>query len=109
MVKDYRIITNNDVVKIIMKDKIIKLTLLDRQGGDVGSKLLKEVYTPKVIEGYDTPQFGIEPDFHEIVDSFHCEDMVIWGVKDEVNISLPDEEPEYFEEVQWYFDKEVYK
>ena len=107
MVKDYRIITNNDVVKIIMKDTIIKLTLLDRQGGDVRSKLLKEVFTSKVIEEYDTPQFGIEPDFHEIVDFFHHDGMVIWGVKDEVNISLPDEEPEYFEEVQWYFDKEV--
>lgn len=102
--KDYRIVTNNDVLKIIMKDKIIKLTLLDREGVDVGSKLLLEVYTPKMIEGYDIPQFGLEPDFHEIIDSFYYEDMVIWGVKEQVDISLPeDEEPEY--QVCWYFDK----
>lgn len=100
MKKGYRIVVNNDVLKII-EDKIIKLTLLDREDGDVASELLVEVYTPKVAEGYDVPQFGLEPDFSEIIDCvFHYEDMVIWGVKD---VSLEDEEPKY--QVCWYFDK----
>lgn len=105
MKKDYRLLINNDTMEIIFRDKIIKLTLLDREGADVASKLLKEVFIPKIVTGYDTPQFTQEPDFHEIVNSFHHDDMVIWGIKDEIDISLPDEEPEDRREICWYFDK----
>lgn len=100
-----RIVTNNDVLKIIKDKEIIKLTLLDREGPYVGSKILKEVYTPKLREGYDIPQFGVgEPNSHEIIDSFYCEDidMVIWGVKELVEVDISED---LEEQVHWYFDK----
>jgi len=108
MKKGYRIVVNNDVVKIITKDKTIKLTLLDREGGDTASEIFLEVYTPKRREGYDIPQYVEEPDYHEIVDVFYFDDIMIWGVKERILVEVDNsEEPEYQEEVEvhWYFDK----
>lgn len=107
MKNNYRIITNNDTLEIVMENKIIKLTLLDRQGSDISSKLLKEIFIPKAIEGYDTPQFEVEPDCIDIIDSFYFHDMEIWGVKDKIYFLIPDEEIEYKEELCWYFDRKI--
>lgn len=102
--KSFRIRVCNDVVKIITKDKTIKLTLLNREGGDISSEILVEVYIHKEREGYDVPQFvGGQPDYHEFVDVFHFENMIIWGTKEWVD--TPEEE--VLEEVHWYFDKEL--
>lgn len=103
MKKNFRIVTNNDTLEIVMENKLIRLTLLDREGGDVNSKILKEVFIPKIVEGYDTPQFEIEPDSTDIIDSLYFNDIEIWGVKDEINLGI--DEPEYKEICNWYIDK----
>ncbi len=103
MIKDYRIVTNNDILKIIMENKIIRLTLLDREGPGVCSKILKKVYISNMVEGYDTPQFELEADSYEVIDSFYFNDVEIWGVKDTINVGI--DEPEYKELCNWYIDR----
>ena len=94
MKKDYRMLINNDTLEIVIENKIIRLTLIDREGPDISSKLLKEVYISNMVEAYDTPQFKLEADFYEVIDSFYHDEMIIWGVKEQ-------------NEIYWYFDKEV--
>jgi len=91
---NYRIVIDNDTIHILMKDGTIKLTLLDREGIYVYSKIKKEVYTNR-----------IEPDYSEIIDSFYFNDIEIWGIKDVINIGI--DEAEYKEVCNWYIDKEV--
>lgn len=81
---DYRILIDNDTVIILMKDKTIKLTLLDREGPFVYSKIKKQVYTKTELK------------CTEIIDLFHFNNMEIWGVKDNVG----DEKI-----CNWYIDK----
>jgi len=89
---NYRIVMDNDTIHILTNDETIKLTLLDREGIHVYSKIKKEVYTNT-----------IEPDYSEIIDSFHFNNMEIWGVKDVINIGV--DEIEYKEICNWYIDK----
>ena len=91
---NYRIVMDNDTIYILMKDKTIKLTLLNREGPFVYSRLKKEVYTN-----------GIELNSSTIIDSFHFNDVEIWGVKDTIDIGI--DEIEYKEVCNWYMDKEV--
>lgn len=88
---NYRIVMDNDIINIIMKDKTIKLTLLDREGPFVYSKIKKEVYKNTT-----------ELECIEIIDSFHFNNMEIWGVKDAINI---EDELEYEKVYNWYIDK----
>jgi len=97
----YRIRVCNDIMKIITKDKTIKLTLLNKEGGGVSSEIFVEVYIHKKRDGYDVPQYmGGQPDHEFYVDTFHFGDIVIWGSKEWVE--TPDEE--FLEEAHWYFD-----
>ena len=83
---DYRLVIDNDTVIILIQDKTIKLTLLNKEGPFIYSKIKKEVYTKTKLK------------CTEIIDSFHFNNMEIWGVKDNVG----DEKI-----CNWYIDKEV--
>lgn len=88
---NYRMVIDNDTIHILANDKTIKLTLLDREGPYVYSKIKKEIYTN-----------GTELNSSTIIDSFHFNDVEIWGVKDTINIG---DELEYEKVCNWYIDK----
>ena len=84
---NYRIIIDNDTIHILTNEETIKLTLLDREGPFVYSKIKKEVYAKTELE------------YTEVIDSFYHDEMIIWGVKDAID------ELEHEKISNWYIDK----